>query len=56
MNSALSKIDRQILWLNRVIVTFLVVITIVPLIYVLVASFMDPATLINKGISFNPKD
>ncbi|HFD3535053.1 TPA: carbohydrate ABC transporter permease, partial [Enterococcus faecium] len=52
----LSKIDRQILWLNRVIVTFLVVITIVPLIYVLVASFMDPATLINKGISFNPKD
>ncbi len=38
------------------IVTFLVVITIVPLIYVLVASFMDPATLINKGISFNPKD
>ena len=56
MNRALSKIDRQILWLNRVIVTFLVVITIVPLIYVLVASFMDPATLINKGISFNPKD
>ncbi len=56
MNSALSKMDRQILWLNRVIVTFLVVITIVPLIYVLVASFMDPATLINKGISFNPKD
>lgn len=56
MNSALSKIDHQILWLNRVIVTFLVVITIVPLIYVLVASFMDPATLINKGISFNPKD
>ena len=56
MNSALSKIDRQILWLNRVIVTFLVVITIVPLIYVLVASFMDPATLINKGISLNPKD
>ncbi|QQU19975.1 carbohydrate ABC transporter permease [Enterococcus casseliflavus] len=56
MNSALSKIDRQILWLNRVIVTFLFVITIVPLIYVLVASFMDPATLINKGISFNPKD
>lgn len=56
MNSSLSKIDRQILWLNRVIVTFLVVITIVPLIYVLVASFMDPATLINKGISFNPKD
>ncbi|HCK4146925.1 carbohydrate ABC transporter permease [Enterococcus casseliflavus] len=56
MNSALSKIDRQILWLNRVIVTFLVVITIVPLIYVLIASFMDPATLINKGISFNPKD
>lgn len=56
MNSAFSKFDRQILWVNRVIVAFLVLITIVPLVYVVVASFMDPATLINKGLSFNPKD
>jgi len=51
-----TKIDRQLLWVNRIIVGFLVIITLVPLVYVVVASFMDPATLINQGISFNPKD
>lgn len=51
-----SRFDRQILWLNRIIVLFLVISTVVPLVYVLIASFMDPATLINQGISFNPKD
>lgn len=51
-----SKFDRRVLWLNRVILVFLVLITVVPLIYVLIASFMDPATLISKGISFNPAD
>ncbi len=57
MNLAMyTKIDRQLLWVNRIIVGFLVIITLVPLVYVVVASFMDPATLINQGISFNPKD
>lgn len=51
-----TKFDRRVLWVNRIIVTFLVLITIVPLIYVLLASFMDPTTLLTKGISFNPKD
>ncbi|OJG90105.1 hypothetical protein RV16_GL001915 [Enterococcus saccharolyticus] len=44
------------LWVNRIIVLFLVLITIVPLLYVVIASFMDPTTLINKGISLNPAD
>jgi putative aldouronate transport system permease protein len=54
--SMYSTFDKQILWVNRIIVIFLVLITIVPLGYVLIASFMDPATLINHGISLNPKD
>lgn len=54
--NAFSKFDQRILWVNRIIVAFLVLITIIPLVYVVIASFMDPATLINKGLSFNPKD
>lgn len=51
-----SKFDKRMLWVNRIIIVFLVLITIVPLIYVVIASFMDPTTLLNKGISFNPAD
>ncbi|MCH4167959.1 MAG: carbohydrate ABC transporter permease [Streptococcaceae bacterium] len=51
-----TKFDKRILWMNRIILIFLVLITLIPLIYVVIASFMDPATLINKGISFNPSD
>lgn len=51
-----SKFDRHVLVVNRIIIGFLVIITVIPLVYVTVASFMDPATLLNKGISFNPAD
>ncbi|MDN5371724.1 MAG: fructooligosaccharide transport system permease protein [Carnobacterium sp.] len=51
-----TEFDKRMLIVNRIIIGFLVVITLLPLIYVLVASFMDPTTLLNKGISFNPKD
>lgn len=51
-----TEFDKRMLVVNRIIIGFLVVITLLPLIYVLVASFMDPTTLLNKGISFNPKD
>lgn len=51
-----SKFDKRMLRVNRIILIFLVLITLIPLIYVLIASFMDPSTLINQGISFNPKD
>lgn len=54
--STYTKFDKRMIWLNRIIIAFLVAITIVPLVYVLVASFMDPAKLINDGISFNPND
>ncbi|MCD5002536.1 carbohydrate ABC transporter permease [Enterococcus saccharolyticus] len=51
-----SQFDKRMLWVNRIIVCFLVLITVVPLAYVVIASFMDPTTLLNKGISFNPAD
>lgn len=41
---------------NKIIIAFLVLITVVPMVYILVASFMDPQALISKGISFDPKD
>ena len=51
-----NQFDRRMLWVNRILLGFLVFITVIPLVYVLIASFMDPTTLINKGISFNPAD
>ncbi|WP_265457858.1 carbohydrate ABC transporter permease [Enterococcus sp. HY326] len=51
-----SQFDKRILWVNRIIIFFLVTITILPLGYVVIASFMDPSTLISQGISLNPAD
>lgn len=51
-----TSFDRKIVWVNWVLVGLLVMITVVPLVYVVIASFMDPATLISQGISFNPKE
>lgn len=51
-----TAFDKRVLWVNRIIIAFLVLITVIPLIYVLLASFMDPEVLLSKGISFNPSD
>ncbi|MEG0293611.1 carbohydrate ABC transporter permease [Enterococcus sp.] len=51
-----TSFDRKVVWINWVLVGLLVMITVVPLVYVVIASFMDPATLISQGISFNPKE
>lgn len=51
-----TDFDRRILWINKILLCLIVLITFVPLIYILVASFMNPTTLLTKGISFNPKD
>ncbi|WCT55604.1 carbohydrate ABC transporter permease [Paenibacillus kyungheensis] len=53
MNMASSRMDRFIIILNYILLTFSVLIIIVPLIYIVIASFMDPIALLNKGISFN---
>ncbi|MTB63705.1 ABC transporter permease subunit [Streptococcus sp. zg-86] len=51
-----TKFDRRMLVVNKIIIAFLVLITLVPMLYILVASFMDPQVLVSKGISFNPAD
>lgn len=51
-----TKFDKRMLVVNKIIIAFLVLITVVPMVYILVASFMDPQALISKGISFDPKD
>ena len=51
-----TSFDKKFVWVNWVLVGLLVFITIVPLGYVLIGSFMDPSTLISQGISFNPSD
>lgn len=57
MNSQMyTKFDKRMLIVNKLLLTCLVLITVVPMLYILVASFMDPQALISKGISFDPKD
>lgn len=57
MNATMqTDFDRRVLILNKVILIALVLITLLPLGYVVIASFMDPQVLIARGISFNPSD
>ncbi len=50
----LTKFDRVVLLVNRILIGFLVLITLSPLLYVLIASFMDPFILRSQGLSLNP--
>ncbi|WP_139902296.1 carbohydrate ABC transporter permease [Clostridium thermarum] len=48
--------DKILLISNGVILALIVLSVLLPLIYVLIGSFMDPTMLRNHGLSFNPKD
>jgi putative aldouronate transport system permease protein len=48
--------DRMILTLNNIFLFLAVLVVLVPLVYVVLASFLDPTVLLNKGISFNLSD
>lgn len=50
----LTKFDRGVLLVNSILIGFLVLITLSPLLYVLIASFMDPFILRSQGLSLNP--
>ena len=50
----MTKFDRGVLLVNRILIGFLVLITLSPLLYVLIASFMDPFILRSQGLSLNP--
>ncbi len=56
MNIKYTRMDRMILTLNNIFLFLAVLVVLVPLVYVVLASFMDPTVLLNKGISFNLSD
>ena len=51
--SSLSTSDKRIMGSGYVLLAMFVLVIIIPLIYVVVASFMDPTVLNKEGISFN---
>ena len=52
----MTKSDKILLAIGFLLVGLFAVSIILPLVYVIVASFMDPTILQNKGISFDLKD
>ncbi|QWU15430.1 putative aldouronate transport system permease protein [Paenibacillus sophorae] len=51
-----SRLDRVILMLNSTFLILAVLMVVLPLIYVVIASFMDPSVLLSQGLSFNISD
>ncbi|MED1205970.1 carbohydrate ABC transporter permease [Heyndrickxia acidicola] len=49
-----TKTDKTILTMNAIIMTLIVLAILLPLIYVFMASFTDPNTLLNSGLTLNP--
>jgi len=49
-----SKSDKFILFINKILLGLIVLIVTVPLLYVLLGSFLQPDVLLTKGISFDP--
>lgn len=51
-----SRTDRVVLGIGYILLGLFVLSIIVPLVYVVLASFMDPTVLNNQGLSFHIKD
>ncbi|MNW34159.1 Inner membrane ABC transporter permease protein YcjP [compost metagenome] len=51
-----SGLDRFLLALNAILLTLAVLIVVLPLLYIVVASFMDPSVLLSRGLSFKVSD
>jgi putative aldouronate transport system permease protein len=56
MNFKHTRLDRTLLAFNSILLWLAVLIVFVPLLYVIIASFMDPTVLLSKGISFDRAD
>ena len=48
-----SKLDRIVYKINALLLCAVVISVLYPLVYILIASFTDPTTLLNEGICFN---
>ncbi|MBM7603954.1 putative aldouronate transport system permease protein [Metabacillus crassostreae] len=51
-----SKTDKLILLINKVLLSVIVMIVVLPLLYVLLASFLEPNALLSKGFKINTSD
>ncbi|WP_417897827.1 carbohydrate ABC transporter permease [Bacillus haimaensis] len=54
MNNARS--DRMLLLINKVLLSMVVMIVLLPLLYVLLASFLEPNVILRKGLSLQASD
>ena len=54
--NSMTRVDKTIRRINIICLVIILLLIVVPMVYVLLASFMAPDTLINKGISLNPSD
>ena len=45
--------DRVLLLVGYVLLGLFVIAIVIPMLYIIVASFMDPITLQNKGVTFD---
>ncbi len=52
----MSKFDRTFTIIGNLLLALFVIAIIVPMVYIVIASFMNPVTLQNSGISFQLKD
>ncbi len=50
-----SKTDKLLLLINKILLSIIVLIVTIPLLYVLIGSFLQPGVLLTKGLSFDPK-
>lgn len=51
-----SPFDRFLLKLNGLFLILAVLVVVIPLLYIVVASFMDPSVLLSRGLSFRVSD
>ncbi|MCA1293826.1 carbohydrate ABC transporter permease [Paenibacillus sp. alder61] len=51
-----SRFDRFLLKLNGFFLALAVLVVVIPLLYIVVASFMDPSVLLSRGLSFRISD
>ncbi|WP_078381827.1 carbohydrate ABC transporter permease [Sutcliffiella halmapala] len=51
-----SKNDRLLLFINKILLSIIVIIVVFPLLYVLLASFLEPNVLLSKGFSISASD
>lgn len=51
-----TKTDKVLLFSNKIVLTICALIVLLPLLYILLASFLDPNVLLSRGFSLNPAD